>query len=265
MTRHRRGSEPVALRAARRVASLTAGAVLCLGCSGRAARTADAGPVGNFALHFNGTTDYATTGTAGFPSAQRPQTISLWVRYSDATGAQAFVSLRKNFASGVQIGIHDGTIAVWTVYADRTLVAAPTIPSAGVWHHVAYVLSLPDGGGSNTLYIDGLVSATSTVTPDELTPLTSTLGALDQTSESFAGDIDEIRIWNLARTSQEVVQEMRGEVGPQEPGLMAYFDCNEIQGTRLPDQSGNGNDATLGSGIPAYMPTLVPSDVPSAL
>jgi hypothetical protein len=46
---------------------------------------------------------------------------------------------------------------------------------------------------------------------------------------------------------------------------MAYFDCNAIEGTRLPDQSGNGNDATLGGGILAYMPTLVPSDVPSAL
>jgi hypothetical protein len=213
MIRPRWGGEALTLRAARRAAWLTAGAGLFLGCSGGTASSADAGPVGNFALHFNGTTDYATTGTAGFPSAQKPQTISLWVRYSQATADQAFVSLRQNFASGVQVGIHGGTIAVWTVYAGHTLVAAPAIPSAGVWHHVAYVLALPDGGNSNTLYIDGLASATSTVTPDELTPLTSTLGALNQTSESFTGDIDEIRIWNLARTSQEVVQDMRGEVG----------------------------------------------------
>jgi hypothetical protein len=239
----------------------------CLGCSGPAASgpSVDAGPEGNFALHFNGTTDYATTGTAGFPSGRVPQTISLWVRYSNATTTQIFVSLRRDFASGVRIGIHDGTVGAWTVYAGRTLVDAPVLPAAGVWHHVAYVFDLPDGGASNTLYVDGVVSATSTVVPDELTPVASWFGSYDGTTEPFAGDLDEIRIWHVARTSDEVLDDMQGIVSPRAPGLVAYFDCNAINGTRLPDNSGNGNDATLGGGDPLYMPTLVPSDVPPAM
>jgi hypothetical protein len=253
-------------RAGRHGGALVSGASLCLGCSGAPASPVDAGPPGNSALHFNGTTDYATTGTAGFPSALAPQTISLWVRYSDASSTQTFVSLRKDFASGVHLGIHDGTFAAWTVYAEHTLAAAPVIPSAGVWHHVAYVLEVSDSGAdSNMLYIDGVLSATSAATPDDRTPFTSSIGAFNQTSEAFAGDIDEIRIWNIARTSQEVGEEMRGEVNAQEPGLEAYFNCNAIVGTHVPDQSGNGNDATLGGGNPLYMPTLVPSDVPSPM
>jgi hypothetical protein len=34
-----------------------------------------------------------------------------------------------------------------------------------------------------------------------------------------------------------------------------------VCGTRMPDLSGNGNDATLGGGNPSYMPTLA-ADVP---
>jgi Concanavalin A-like lectin/glucanases superfamily len=256
-----------AAQAARRAASFAWAAVACLGCSGSSASPPppDAGATGNFALHFNGTTDYATTGTAGFPSGRQPQTISLWVRYSDATGTQTFVALRQSFASGVEVGLRHGTIAVWTALGDNTLVEAPMLPSAGVWHHVAYVFDLPADGYSNTLYIDGAMSATTSATPDKLTPLSSWLGSVDGTRQLYAGDMDEIRIWHLARSSDEVLQDMQGLVGSQEPGLVAYFDCDAIQGTRLLDDSGNGNDATLGGGDPAYMPTLVPSAVPPAM
>lgn len=109
------------------------------------------------------------------------------------------------------------------------------------------------------------MSATSTATPDDLTPVAWWIGSLDGTDESFAGDIDEIRIWSIARTGDEVAEEMLGQVSAEEPGLVAYFNCNAIHGTRVPDESGNGNDATLGGGDPRYMPTLVPSDVPPAM
>jgi len=253
-------------RPARGAASLALVVALSPACSGSGTSPPpDAGPTGNFALHFNGTTDYATTGTAGFPSGQVPQTISLWVRYAAADSTQTFVSLREDFASGIQVVIRDGTIAVWTVFGDVKLAEAPTPPLAGVWHHVAYVLDVPDGGYSNTLYIDGAVSATTTATPNQRTPVMSWIGSLDGTQDFFAGDLDEIRVWHLARTGEEVLEEMRGQVASKEPGLVAYFDCNVIQGTRVPDDSGNGNDATLGGGDPRYMPTLVPSDVPPAL
>ena len=90
-------------------------------------------------------------------------------------------------------------------------------------------------------------------------------GFVDGTRQLYAGDMDEIRIWHLARSSDEVLQDMQGLVGSQEPGLVAYFDCDAIEGTRVHDESGNGNDATLGGGNPAYMPTLVPSAVPPTM
>jgi hypothetical protein len=216
----------------------------------------------NGALEF-GTGDFATTGTAGFPTANAPQAISLWVQYATGSGSQVFLSLRSDFASGVNLGIHDGQIAAWPVYPGPVLVATSTLPTAGAWHHVAFVLDRTDAGApSETLYVDGVAAATATVAPDKLTPLASWIGSLDGTSDDFAGVMDEIRIWNVARTSAQIQDDMNGTTAADAPGLAAYFDCDSIHGTRVPDVSGNGNDATLGGGNPARMPSLVPSTVP---
>jgi hypothetical protein len=196
------------------------------------------------------------------------------VRYSGEADAQAFVSnpqavvsLQTDIESGVHVGIKNGEFAAWPEYeraTDPPLVSASSVPAMGEgWHHVAYVFDLVDGGQLNTLYVDGKEGAAREAAPNTLTPVSSFLGCSEEYADFFAGDMDEIRIWNVARTAAEVVQEMNGDVGASEPHLVAYFNCNAIQdGTRVLDNSGNGNDATLGGGDPAYMPTLVPSEVP---
>jgi hypothetical protein len=226
----------------------------------------------NHALHFDGVGDYAMSGTANFPAAGAPQTISLWVRYPLPAGGvdggddnEAFVVLRRDRAAGVELGIRNGTLAAWTVYGERMLVQAPALPTPGTWHHVAYVLSSADGGTIASLYVDGALSASGSAQPNALTPISCWLGTFDGLSELYTGDMDEIRIWSVARSGQEIVQEMQGDVTGPQPGLVAFFDGDEIAGTRLPDQSGDGNDATLGGGDPGRMPTRIPSDLPAAV
>jgi hypothetical protein len=219
----------------------------------------------NHALSFDGLADFATSGTAGFPTGAAPQTLSLWVRYSQPSGTQAFLVLRRNEASGVELGIRDGALEAWTVFGGRTLVQAPALPAAGVWHHVAFVLAPSDGGLEPELFVDGNLTATGAAQPDNLTPVSCWIGTFDGLSELYAGDMDEIRIWNIERTVDQIVEEMQGNVPEVAPGLVAYFDGDEIEGDRLPDKSGNGNDATLGGGDPARMPTLVPSGLPTSV
>jgi hypothetical protein len=223
----------------------------------------------NHALHFDGVSQYATCGTAGFPTGEWPQSVSLWVRYpssSDAgAGTQAFLVLRRDEASGVELGIRNGTVAAWTVFGQRTLVEAPSLPTPGAWHHVAFVLTTTDGGDEAALYVDGHLSASGAAAPDSLTPVSCWIGSFDGLSELYAGDMDEIHVWNVARSAQDVVDEMEGGVTGPQAGLVAFFDGDEIAGDRLPDKSGSGNDATLGGGDPGRMPTLVPSGLSAAV
>ena len=215
-------------------------------------------PAGNHALSFDGKGDYVTTGTARFPAAGAPQTISLWVRYGAATGTQTIVALRSDFNSGIVVGIRNGTLCVWSVYGSRMLVAAPALPAIGVWHPIAYVFD----GTVHTLYVDGVSVATSRAIGTMLTPFSSWLGSIDGLTDFYAGAMDEIRIWSVARSAAEIMTEMEGQVSDVTPGLVAYFDCDQINGTRILDLSGNGNDATLGGGDPTRTPALIESTVP---
>jgi hypothetical protein len=243
-----------------------------LACSSSApdASGSDSGAPGNHALKFNGTTDYAQAGNATFVSSSSPQTVSLWVQLSmtdaGAANPQAFISLQRDNQSGLLIGIKGGELAAWRQYetAKDPPLASSAIPAAG-WHHVAYVLEYDPEHQAylNTLYLDGNAVGTSMIMPNNLTPSLVFLGCSDQYTDFFAGSVDEIRIWKVARTAAEIQEEMRGEVHAVEPDLVAYFNCNEIlDGGLLPDNSGSGNYAVLGGGDPKDMPTLVPSDRP---
>jgi hypothetical protein len=191
---------------------------------------------------------------------------------SESSREQDFVALQKGTLSGLRIGITGGALDVWReLPANELLVgfrSAALPSSAGTWHHVAYVLDRSDAGFVNALYVDGQEAGKTTAGPNNLTPLVFLLGVSEsggvpQYTNYFAGYLDEIRVWTVARTAQEIQAEMNGEVLSVEPGLVAYFNCNEIlDGGLLLDMSGNGNNALLGGGNPASVPTLIPSDRP---
>lgn len=56
------------------------------------------------------------------------------------------------------------------------------------------------------------------------------------------GDIAEVRVWNVARTEEEIWTNMY-EVDPATPGLIGYWKFNEGESDKVPDLTGNGNDA----------------------
>jgi hypothetical protein len=214
--------------------------------------------VSNYALHFDGLNDYASSGTAQFPRGAAPQAISLWVQYFSVIGIQMFVGLHNDSGGGLELGLRNGTISAWKVYGDHIVVAAPTLPSVGVWHHVAYVFD----GAISSLYVDGTLQASSGMALNVNTYVSSWFGSANGLGEFFVGNMDDVRIWSVVRSSSQVLEELRGQLPSAQPGLAAYFNCDSIDGTRVVDNSGNGNDLTLGGGDPLRTPTLVVSSVP---
>jgi hypothetical protein len=222
---------------------------------------ADAGAAG-FALSFDGVRQYATTGNGGFPQAGEAQTVEMWVKYSSLAGRQTFFTMRMGFDSGVKIGIHDGTVGVWRVYVDRVLAAAPTPPPVDEWHHIAYTFDLTN----HTLYVDGAVAHTQVTSNDNRTPVYVFVGSVDGLSELLKGELDELRVWSVARTAAEVAADMRDRSAGAAPGLVAHWSFDDVaNGGRSLDLSGHGNHVTLGDGIAQRMPSRVTSGVPVGL
>jgi hypothetical protein len=217
-----------------------------------------AGGLAGFALDFDGVQSYATAGDAAFPAAGDDQTIELWFEAAATTEVEDFIVLRQDFDNGVQLGVRDGAITVWTTYAHTILAAAPTFPAPGAWHHVAYTHD-----ASQKLYLDGELVATSTATSDKRTPTSAWLGTVDGAAELFKGRLDEVRVWTVARSASDILADMLHSTGQGESGLVAYWTFDDTSATACcRDSSGLGNDVTLGDGIAARMPARVASDAP---
>ena len=64
-------------------------------------------------------------------------------------------------------------------------------------------------------------------------------------SSYFEGSIDDVRIWNKARTQAEIQADFNKELTGNESGLVGYWNFNFINGNTVPDLSSNHNDGTL--------------------
>ncbi len=71
---------------------------------------------------------------------------------------------------------------------------------------------------------------------------------------TFSGEIDEVRLWNTARTQAELIANIDHPLAGNESGLAAYYQMSDGSGATVTDDSGHGWTGLLedgGSGVPA--------------
>jgi Concanavalin A-like lectin/glucanases superfamily len=207
----------------------------------------------NRALFFDGVYDYATTATAAFPDGHSAYTLSTWFRLDDLTGKQAFITVRKDFDSGLGLGVIDGVLTAWRVFGDRSLAAAPDAVTVDTWHHAAYSFDTT----TNRLYLDGALVASTKNDPDKRTPLICLLGTLEGTTELLHGSLDDVHVFDVQRTAEQIKSELTQPVSPDAIGLVMSLTFDESGGPIIYDHSSLENDGQLGDGITMRMPHRV--------
>jgi len=138
------------------------------------------------------------------------------------------------------------------------------------WRHVA----VSGDGRTVTLYVDGeAVATTSTTAAQDWSAghIVSFIGGDFLPGASlrggFRGQIDELRVWSVARSAEEIRATMRRIVAPDTPGLAAYWDFDEVDGQICRDVSGHNRDGVLGARPEPGPddPMRIPSDCPAGL
>jgi len=98
------------------------------------------------------------------------------------------------------------------------------------WHHVAVTI----GNGTMVLYVDGLAINSGSYNGNIITNPTNSINIGSSAGfggRYFDGIIDEVRIWNVARTPAEIADNTTTSFTGTEAGLVAYFPMNEGSGT----------------------------------
>jgi len=106
------------------------------------------------------------------------------------------------------------------------------------------------------IYIDGTLVVTNTAIFSSVAaaPTASDLCFGEDyaggSTEFFNGKMDEIRVWTVARTAAEIMNNRNSCLVGNEVGLSAYYQCNGGQGNSVIEMI-NAVNGTMASGMPA--------------
>jgi Concanavalin A-like lectin/glucanases superfamily/Secretion system C-terminal sorting domain len=193
------------------------------------------------ALSFDGSNDFIDCGNpAAFQS--NSITIEAWIKANPASGYRAIVT--KQWAYGLYLS---NNILISHLYNVGDLSTGVNVAD-GIWHHVAVTLS----AGTVTVYLDGVAKASQSgysIVNQNSNVLIGEGGP--GAGQYFNGSIDEVRIWNVARTQAQIQASMNSAISSG-TGLVAAYHFNQGTAngsnssvTTLTDASGNNNNGTL--------------------
>ena len=208
-------------------------------------------PKGN-AYHFDENQEFLRSDSAGTLAFSKQTNLTFEFWFKGQNSGQKMSVLSNGIADGT--GTNQGA---WDIYfnASGNLVVendGSQVSTSGDhldnnWHHFSSVVNRL---GNISLYIDGqlVTSELATEFKDFVGPKLWIgargyfNGTIEMTDHHFRGYLDDVRVWNLARTSEQINRDFVNALSGDELGLEAYypFDNFEVQ-----------------MGVPILTPTLL--------
>jgi T5SS/PEP-CTERM-associated repeat protein len=204
------------------------------------------------ALSFNGASQFVRIPQPFIPT-NGDFTIECWVNATIATGAfreilsQGQAAVSPRFYLGLEPG---GTIRA----GDNWSVTGVVLPSNS-WHHLA----LSRTAGNAFLYLDGALAATkgSVLSNASTAPFADIGQQFQNGGEFWLGGIDDVRVWNTARSQGQIRANMNHAIAGNESNLVAYYRFDASSGT-VAANSATATGAALNgslSNAPAWIPS----------
>ena len=211
------------------------------------------------ALHFNADRDVVKCGK-NIDLKNKSFTIEFWARRSRKDTIEFIVGMGENKPNiGLAIGFRNTNKFTFAFSANDEDTTQQYDDTA--WHHWACVYqhnSNPEHSQWQ-IFRDG-VKQTSNHTGNNRAPFqgegTFLLGMAFE-NDHFRGALDEVRVWNSARTEKQIRDHLDSTLTGNEDGLLAYW---HFEGRRATDRSGNGHDGSIeGNPQTVFSPLCTPS------
>ena len=133
------------------------------------------------------------------------------------------------YGSGLMYGFGTGTLNL----SEKV----ENITTTQEWYHIATAFD----GNTFKLFVNGLEVKSSSNFKGEI-PVQNPIEFL---GADFLGKMDEVRIWDIARTQSEIHSTMNQKLTGNETGLIAYYPMDLTADYKLKDLSPNSNHAIL--------------------
>lgn len=229
---------------------------LCLSALASSSSVFTPGKLGNAVL-FDGASnpeiDMGNPSDGHLDLGQRA-TIEAWVRF-DSLPSNSFATLvSKDQGPGLQnkwivayasnyLGVSNATMFQVTDASLGTVVvhSKPWVPVVGQWYHLAVVKN----GNSYTFYRDGVADGSATATV--AVPHVGADLTLGQAEGGFFlhGALDDVRVWNTARTGANIQASRSSELSGSETGLVGYWPMDESSGSFVSDRTANNTKGVI--------------------
>jgi len=226
-----------------------------------------------YALRFDGASDFVRLAETAFimaPGWESTKTVSLWVKptgaaycnYPSPASCDVIFGDRPRWW-GISRGVSQGVDRIWVWNVDGDVDAVGIEYALDEWIHVTLVHS--DGilrAYRNGVLVGSVPSGATQQPSTGALPILHLGGMINNVTRNwtFAGDIDEVQIWNAARTPEQIARDMMEPLLVSEPDLAAYYRMSDGPGSLLlTDDSGHGWTGALtdgGLGVPPDGPIL---------
>ncbi|MDM8524962.1 S8 family serine peptidase [Desulfococcaceae bacterium HSG8] len=230
----------------------------------------------DFAMEFGKGNSYTDCGNDDRLNLTGPLTIEAWIKPSwwgeFLYGGYARVVDKKDFVLYLNYeneNYNDHSLIFGTSHDDGAFRTSGTpADSIGLnkWQHVAVTY---DGEGTVKMYINGREQPI--LQPDgppsgllaDNKENSLFIGESANLDRAFDGAVNEIRIWNVVRTTAEIQEGLYTGLNGDEEGLAAYWPVTLSDDKILRDYSGNGLDGTISGAT--RVPGLSPEELAKSL
>lgn len=205
-------------------------------------------------LHFDGVNDFVSIPVLNLSSSNK-LTIEAWIKPTNITANTYYEIVRQDGNLDWLFSFqNNGTILSFGLnttngYSELDVPITASDYTDGNWHHVAAVYD----GATRKIYRDGVLIGSDVKTGNiTFTGTMQHIGRWPLGSEYFNGTMDEVRLWNVARSCSDLRSTMSRELVGNESGLRAYYNFNQAMAnsnnsgaTTLNDLTSNAFNGTL--------------------
>lgn len=194
-------------------------------------------------LGFNGVDTYINLGN--FDSRTSWTFETYWYTSSFSSYAHLLSAINQNDFT-CKIGKDGDTTVQRRVYFYTSALGAALISNTSLaqntWYHIAFTFD----GTTLKIYINGVLDNSSTTSATSMPSTQYKIG--NWNGEWSNGRQSDTRIWDYARSAQQIKDSMNIDLPYDETGLLRYFKFNEGSGDIVYDYS-NGDDCQISGGI----------------